>query len=309
MIYVNGCSFTNGIDVADYLLAGYPPELTFNQACSEINNGTMRAKVQSYYNWTSIEYDKIVEGTTQLNYAGYTNRQKRKLRWSAVLSDILDKEIIDNSSPGCDNYSIYIRTCNDVHDLRKQGIEVEKIIVQFTCRTRHAYIKEITPESEEIYGESYLNMNKIDDQFFVRSINHANINHPNYSTAEKYFLETDNSRALELDMPLTSRLLNYFSKLKMYKDAIHGATGIEPIIVDGLFLHMDLISSQGYDLLNGLDKDTYFSRIVSSVFPYGIDSMANMCHGDAVSLTSGMHFTKEVHELFAKHLAGKYFNE
>lgn len=309
MIYVNGCSFTNGIDVADYLLAGYPPELTFNQACEEINNGTMREKVQNYYNWTNIEYDKIVEGTTKLNYAGYTNRQKRKLRWSAVLSDILGKEVVDNSAPGSDNYSIYIRTCNDIYNLRKQGVKVDKIIVQFTCRTRHAYIKEILPESEEIYGDNYLNMNKINDQFFVRSINHANMNNPNYSIAEKYFLETDNYRALELDMPLKTRLLNYFNKLKMYKDAIHGATGIEPIVVDGLFLHMELISSQSYFLLDNLDADTYFGRIVSSLFPHGIDSMANMCSGDTISLTGGMHFTKEVHELFAQHLAKKYFNE
>ena len=161
-----------------------------------------------------------------------------------------------------------------------------------------------------------VNKLKLDDSFFVRSINHGNSSLDNYSIAEKLFLETDNYQALELEMWVNSRLLNYLSTINMYKNAIQGALGIEVIMVDSLFFEMEYVTTiegsehneQCIDIDNP-NPETYLGRTILSLFPNGFDSMARMIDKDHKAFTPGFHFNKEVHELFAKHLAEKYFNE
>ena len=316
VIYVNGCSFTNGVDIADYILDGYPEELSFNDVKHHFNNGTAGDKAFEYLNWRNLKYAEIVPGTTELNFAGKANRLMQQLNWAALLGDITNTTIINKSAPGSDNYGIYLRTCNDIYNLRKQGIDVKKAIIQFTCRTRHAYIKEFRYDSYDVYRPALLDHNKLDDEFFVRSLNQGSSIADNYSVAEKFFLSTDNRQALELDMWANSRLLNYLSTVNMYKNAIQGALGIEVIMVDSLFFEIEYITvNEGStDIQQTMDIDnpnleTYLGRTILSLFPNGIDSMARMMDKDHKSFTSGFHFNKEVHEKFAKHLAKKYFNE
>jgi hypothetical protein len=315
VIYVNGCSFTNGVDIADYILDGYPEELSFNDVKHCFNNNLAGDKVFEYLNWRNLKYAEIVPGTTELNFAGKTNRLMKQLNWAALLEDITDTTIINKSAPGSDNYGIYLRTCNDIYNLRKQGIDVKKAIIQFTCRTRHAYIKEFRYDSYDIYRPAYLDHNKLDNEFFVRSLNQGSSIADNYSVAEKFFLSTDNRQALELDMWSNSRLLNYLSTVNMYKNAIQGALGIEVIMVDSLFFEIEYttVNEGCNDVQQTMDIDnpnpeTYLGRTILSLFPNGIDSMARMMDKDHKSFTSGFHFNKEVHEKFAKHLAKKYFN-
>lgn len=316
VIYVNGCSFTHGVDIADYILDGYPEELSFNDVKHCFNNNSALDKVMEYLNWRNLKYADIVPGTTELNFAGKANRLMEQLNWASLLGDITDTEIINKSSPGSDNYGIYLRTCNDIYNLRKQGIDVKKAIIQFTCRTRHAYIKEFQWNSYDIYRREYLDYNKLDDAFFVRSLNQGSSLLDNYSVAEKLFLSTDNRNALELDMWVNARLLNYLSIVNMYKNAIQGALGIEVIMVDSLFFELEYVSNiegcsdveQHIDIDNP-NPETYLGRTILSLFPKGFDSMSRMMDNDHKAFTPGFHFNKEVHEKFAEHLAKKYFNE
>lgn len=319
VIYVNGCSFTHGEDIADYILDGYAdiaPELTFNEVKHCFNNDLAVGKVTDYLNWRQPKYAELVPDKGGLNFAGAVTRLREKINWSALLADITDTTVINKSSPGCSNYSIYLRTCNDIYNLKKQGIDVKKAIIQFTCRTRHAYIKEIRWDSYNIYRPALIDNNKLDDAFFVRSLNHGSSMYDNYSVAEKLFLDTDNYMAMEVDMWVNARLLNYLSTLNMYKNAIQGALGIEVIFVDSLFFEMESTTAmegnehveQNIDIDNP-DPDTYLGRTILSLFPSGFDSMGRMMDRDQKAFTPGFHFTKEVHEKFAKHLAKKYFNE
>lgn len=316
VIYVNGCSFTHGEDIADYILDGYPDELSFNDVRHCINHNLAGDKVSDYLNWRQPKYAEFVPGHDGLNFAGKVTRLRKQINWSAILADITNTTIINKSAPGCDNYSIYLRTCNDIYNLKNQGIDVKTAIIQFTCRTRHAYIKEFRWNSYDIYRSDYLDNNKLDDEFFVRSLNHGSVVLDNYSVAEKLFLSTDNYQALELDMWVRSRLLNYLSTINMYKNAIQGALGIEVIMVDSLFFEMEHASTtegnscieHNLDIDNP-DPETFLGRTILSLFPKGFDSMARMMDRDYKAFTPGFHFNKEVHEKFAKHLAKKYFNE
>jgi hypothetical protein len=315
VIYVNGCSFTTGIDIADYILIkGTPPGLSFN----DFTNFSIEAiseHMNNYNIWRYSHYDNVIPGLYQLNYAGLTMRYMLKIRYTAILEKLTGIPVINKSAPGCDNNSIYLRTCNDVYNLKKQGYNVKKIIFQFTDPSRFSYIKETTDFTDKVHGDHYLDFNKLDDDFICRSINHANRNQPSYTDYEKYFIEKNPTPLLEASMKLESKWLNYFSKLNMYKDAIKGATGIEPIMVDSIFMEAELdkdmqkYSEDKFNFLNKPDMDTYIGRIITSLFPKGIDSMARMMDKDEESLTGGFHFNKKVHELFATHLARKYFNE
>lgn len=316
IIYVNGCSFTTGIDIADYLLDDPPPDMSFDEYIDLTDSNLSGSHMVAYNSWKNSHYDKIVPGTLSLNYAGLVNRHMVEVRYTNILEKIIGIPVINRSAPGSDNNSIYLRTCNDVYNLRKQGYNVKKIIFQFTCRTRHSYIKEIGEDAIATYGDRrYFEYNKLDDEFLCRSINHASINHSSYTTAERYFLEHDGKMALETEMQLKSKWLNHFSSLKMYKDSITGETGIEPIMIDSIFTESELFRARKhnppevFNFLTNPDPETYMGRTILSLFPDGIVSMANMVDKDTKSLTAGLHFNKEIHELFAKHLAEKYFNE
>jgi hypothetical protein len=318
VIYVNGCSFTYGEDISDYILDGYNhhDELSFNEVKNCFNDDSAIGKVSNYLNWRQSKYEEFVPDKPGLNFAGLVTRLRKQINWPSLLADITNTTIINKSAPGCDNYSIYLRTCNDIYNLKKQGIDVKKAIIQFTCRTRHAYIKEFRWNSYDIYRPDYLDNNKLDDEFFVRSLNQGSTVIDKYTAAEKLFLSTDNYQALELDIWLRSRLLNYLSKINMYKNAIQGALGIEVIMVDSLFFEIEHAStSEGNTSIESSldidnpDPETYLGRTILSLFPKGFDSMARMIDRDHKAFTPGFHFTKEVHEKFAQHLAKKYFNE
>jgi len=317
IVYVNGCSFTTGIDIADYLLKDPPQDISFNEYLNLTDSGLSGQLVGKYNNWRNNQYAEIVPGTLSLNYAGLANRHMVEIRYTNILEKLIGIPVVNKSAPGSDNNSIYLRTCNDIYNLRKQGYNVKKIIFQFTCKTRHSYIKELDDKFISLYDNDsrYLNYNKLDDEFICRSINYANIGHSSYTPAERYLLENDGYMALETEMKLKSNLLNHFSELKMYKDAIKGETGIEPIMVDSIFTAANLTRAKKsnppevLDFLTNPNPDTYIGRTILSLFPSGMDSMSNMVDKDAKSLTGGLHYNKEIHELFAKHLAEKYFNE
>ncbi len=314
IIYVNGCSFTTGIDISDHLLRDYPNELSFNDYIAMTNSGAPIEHMLAYYQWRDDRYKEILPGTSNFNYEGLVLKNMQKIRYTTILENLLGIPVINKSVPGNDNHSIYLRTCNDVYNLKKQGYNVKKIIFQFTCKTRYSYIKEIS--NADIRSPNF-HFSKLDDEFFCRSFNHASVNMKYHSStdAERYFLDKDTMSALEMDMPLKTRWLNHFSKLKMYKDAIHGETGVEPIMVDSIFTEVDIErnkmcnSEDSFDFLYNPDPNTYTGRTIMSLFPRGMSSMAKMMSKDEKSITAGMHFNKEVHERFAKHLAEKYFNE
>lgn len=315
IIYVNGCSFTTGIEIADYILPGYTKEFSVNEYSSFSFENFFGSDIINYNNWKQEMCAGYTPEDSALTYGGVTYRLEKEIRYTSILEKLVGIPVINAASPGCDNNSIYLRTCNDVYNLRKQGYNVKKIIFQFTGMSRFSYIKETADVTDELYGNYYLNFNKLDDEFMCRSINYANRNQPSYTTHEKHFVENEPTPALEIGMKLKSKWLNTFSKLNMYKDAVKGATGIEPIMVDSIFIEAELdrdrrgYSEHDFDFLNNPDVNTYIGRTMQTLFPQGMDSMAKMMDKNKASLTPGLHFNKEVHELFAEHLARKYFNE
>ena len=136
VIYVNGCSFTSGIDIGDYILEGYPDEISFNDYMTLTDSGAPLERMLAYNQWRDDQYEKMVPGNPGLNYAGLSNRHMREVRYSSILENLIGIPVINKSAPGNDNYSIYIRTCNDVYNLKKQGYNVKKII--FNSLAEHA---------------------------------------------------------------------------------------------------------------------------------------------------------------------------
>lgn len=299
VIYVNGDSFTEGADIADYNLPGYPEEQSLYDL---INNHNPQRNID-YNNW---RHDLLTNNPENV----YIKELQQQRRWPSKLSSIIDKPIINNSYSGSDNFSIFTRTCNDVQKLQENGTIVSKIIIQVTGFMRYSYIRNVeTSSDDDRFTLDLRHMNKIElaDGFFFRHVMPIQMGSPRITPQENEFLKRSIYEELIYDdQPRSSKFISNLLTLKLYKDAVKGATGIEPIIVDSLFMKTHLCWSGDSEYLE--NKDSYASRLFRSVFSDQIESMFDIPDFNEKSLTGGNHFVESVHTKFAQRLAARYFN-
>jgi len=309
IIYVNGCSFTGGTDIADELYEQYPGHISLDYAINTTGHPEAFDRSRQYFNWKQT----LVANDPD----GHILEEEKKLRWSNVLSNILGIDVINNSCAGTDNQSMIIRTCNDIAKLQRQGHVIKKIIIQFTCRTRFSYVRSWDSNSWDI-NKSYIyaidkrNKEKItlDDEFYMRYINHGLIDGDYINPYENIFLKSYNPCILYEKQSEGSQFLNYLLQLKIYKNAIMGSTGIEPIFVDSWFLKLfgcQIVENDVRLYNSSIDSKSIIDRTIAELFPEGFSSMIDICLRDDLVMTPGYHFNSTVHKKFAEHLSERYF--
>ena len=321
IIYINGCSFTYGTDSGDFKLPSYRSDLDLTRigALQSISSGTAGKITADYYDSIRNDLNQIIPGELVKTWAAAAIDHQRENRWSAVLGKTLNMPVINKSIPGVDNFSIALRTINDVKNLRQQGTDVKKIFVQFTCRTRYGFLVENWPIwNVDNYsldtGESEFQLKKLDDEFGVRSLNAGMLSLPDsdITKEEKYFIENYHPDLLLEGSSARAHLVNYVIRLKMMKYFIERELESEVIFLDSWFLcsYAYLLGGNSYSLVEYLltpDNNSFLGSTINDLFPRGVDSMFNMVNDEEISITGGFHYKDFVHKRFADYLANKYF--
>ena len=299
IVYVNGDSFAAGADLGDYLLPDYPEQWTLDDLINKYDPDIG----SRYVSWRSKFYDP----RSELYNQNAINAQF-KLRWSNVLSTIVNKNVINNSYAGADNYSIIVRSCNDIQQLLEEGHTVTHIIIQFTGFNRYSYVRNSNSSHDDRFYYDIKNLFKssMRDGFYFRHIKSSELGTGQLTDKESKFLEKEVLEELVYDdQESSSRLLSHLLTLKLYKDAIKGCAGVEPIFVDSLFMksYFRYTDTERY-LISG----SYINDIFNYIFPGSMLSMYDIPDFyNEKSITGGRHFVSSVHERFAKLLAERYF--
>jgi hypothetical protein len=298
VIYVNGDSFAAGTDLADHLIPGCPEE----QSLDDLMNRHDSKRIMDYVNWRHDYYNKM--DTKPLMAIEEANR------WSSKLSKIIDKPVINKAHPGSDNFSIFIRTCSDVNKLKAQGYRISKIIIQITGFMRYSYIRDKMYSANKVFNLDLnaLHRLELEDGFFIRHVMPIQMESDKITEKENEFLKRSFYEECVYDDQLsTTKLIGNLLTLKMYKDAVKGATGIDPLIVDSWFMKSYLIYTDTEKYLE--NKNSYESKLFREIFSDQFITMFDIPDFNEKSLTAGGHFNLTVHEKFAKLLAERYFNE
>lgn len=299
IVYVNGDSFSAGADLADYLLPDYPEQWTLNDL---INNYDPDIGSR-YVNWRHKFYDARSEFYSQ----DALNAQDR-LRWSSILASTVDRTVINNSYAGADNYSITVRSCNDIQKLISKGYTITHVIIQFTGFNRYSYVRNSNNSRDNRFYYDIRNQSKssMKDGFYLRHIKSSELNTGQLTDKESKFLEKEVLDELVYeDQDSSSRLLSHLLTLKLYKDAIKGVSGVDPIFVDSLFMKSYFRYT---DTEKHLISGSYINDVFNYIFPGSMLSMYDIPDFyNEKSITGGRHFDRFVHEKFSKLLAERYF--
>lgn len=297
IVYVIGDSFTNGIELADYMLPNYPGEVSLNDQY----NSNINELASNYILWKQqITKDNF-------NLHKFLRNNEELLRWSNQLSTIIDLPVINKSFCGADNFSIFVIAMKDLENLINSGHIIEKVIIQITSFDRISYINDKTV-LENHFGYPVDTTRHLNDNYVMRSLNPAMHNQWNLITpVENKFLE-NHIMKLGDELQLTNSYHKIFLynllQLKLWKKSIKGITGQDPIIVDSLFIAY--ILQNKYMSVN-LDEDIFLKDIFDDIFDNNLLSMSNICNLDEKCLTHGLHFTHHVHNKFAHMIADRYF--
>ena len=153
IIYVNGCSFTEGCDMADHMYPFFEKYYSLNEIRSEdlkVRERKQAAALKQKYKFNdTLANESLVQSIFEF---------ERNSRWSNKLADKLGRSVYNLSSQGGTSmYAIGHRTMADLHVLQHQGYTITDIIIQVTAPGRYSFFgPTIVPGvgSLELYGAS-----------------------------------------------------------------------------------------------------------------------------------------------------------
>jgi hypothetical protein len=284
VIYVNGDSFTEGCDIADHLYPNFNKNYSSNELLSIPFRQAIENQVKSIQEKADFGQMYPVENLGFLEY-------ERTLRWSSVLETILNKPVLNLSSRGGSSmYAIAYKTIADVVALKDQGYNITDIIIQITAGGRFDIFKN-TEDHEEPPGKSNI---------LRYNITSANRHMSKYKDMMEHILSHETFEYSDY------RVLH---DMFMLKHALTALTNARIIFVDSLF-YKKTISGDRFFTLNhcNVSNDMHIVKFKKQLDQEIELSMLECVEPDEPeTMTTGMHFTAKVHELFAKKIAERYF--
>jgi hypothetical protein len=284
VIYINGDSFTEGCDIADHLYPNFNKNYSSNELLSIPFRQAIENQVKSIQEKADFGQMYPVENLGFLEY-------ERTLRWSSVLETILNKPVLNLSSKGGSSmYAIAYKTIADVVALKDQGYNITDIIIQITAGGRFDIFKN-TEDYEEPPGLS-------------------NILRYNITSANRYMSEYKDM----MEQILSHETFEYndyrvLHDIFMLKHTLIALTNARIIFVDSLFYKKTLSGDKFFTLKNcNVSDDMHVVKFKKQLDQEIELSMLECVEPDEPeTMTTGMHFTAKVHELFAKKIAERYF--
>jgi len=284
VIYVNGDSFTEGCDIADHLYPNFNKNYSSNELLAIPFKQAIQNQLTSLQEKAEFSQKYPVENSGFIAY-------ERTLRWSSILETILNRPVLNLSSKGGSSmYAIVYKTIADVVALKDQGYNITDIIIQITAGGRFDIFKN-TEDYEEPPGQS-------------------NILRYNIMSANRYMSKYKDM----MEQILSHETFEYndyrvLHDMFMLKHALTALTNARIIFVDSLFYKKTLSGDKFFTLKNcNVSDDMHvvkFKKQLDQEIELGMLECVEP--DEPETMTTGMHFTAKVHELFAKKIVERYF--
>jgi hypothetical protein len=281
IIYVNGCSFTEGCDIGNHLYPFFKKYYSFNEIISQDAKHVERNQVSHIQN-----KNKFV--TTHANYDLVKSifQYEAEKRWSSQLANILDRSVVNISSHGGSSmYAVAHRTMADLSALRQQGHTISDVIIQLTFPGRYSF-----------FGQ-------VDDMDEPQLDRHGRF----YHIKSGAIINPQNLRRSLLEE------ICYEETHEMLKYAVEAVTRARVIFVDSAFYIKDLHGPSHFRFTlqsHWLKKNSHdylldFKKTLDEEVKLSMLTIIDPDEPD--TLTASMHVTEKVHKKFAEQIAERYF--
>jgi len=292
VIYVNGDSFTEGCDTADYLL----PFETTNYSLNDIRTSDPVRKLSTIKRQQEFIKKRSSICSSDANLADMISKETKKNRWSSELERLLGKQVMNLSSHGGSSmFAICYRTISDIYELVKRGYEVTDILLQVTAMSRTSVFQNIEDREEPV--RSHLEHKR----YMIKSGNIFYSTEDMKDYVREYFT---------LEKP-GFNLYRYFHDLYVLKHTLKSMVpNARLIFLDSAF-HKNTIYPPGTPFEDDVDLRLLgYNHVLDfkKEFEETLDlCMLNFLNPDEKELSSGLHFTKTIHDRFAEAVAERYF--
>jgi len=282
VIYVGGDSYAAGEDLADHLIPGYAYRST-NDLLNALNTDKLAEEI---YSWI-IRRNEFIDKTNSHKLWTDTCHE---LWWSSVLEKLLSKKVMNISSKGGSSvYAICYRAVYDIKELQAAGYKITDAIIQLTGTGRYSFFTRA--KDKNIPYEKY-------------QITSFNTSH---STFKRLTDEIVKIEDYEMSLYRT------FYELYVTEILIENLIGKKPIFVDSMFFkhsefHLPDPRFNPFNLIVDNNHPSFVTDFSKSLGERTEFSMRDCVeHNDEKVWTTNYHFTREVHERFAKKIAERYF--
>lgn len=289
IIYVNGDSFTQGCDIADHLYPSFKKNYSLNELLAVPFREAVANQQAGIEAKAEYQKEHPESNSKFLEY-------ERQYRWSTRLEAILNRPVMNISSHGGSSmYAIAYRTIADVIALQNDGYNITDIIIQITACGRFSIFK-----NTEIFEEPPGTRHHRHSNYNIFTTNAMSSRGTKYQSLVEQMLLHESFEFNEY------RVLH---DLLMLKSALASLTGARIIIVDSVFYKKTISGDKFFTL----DKCNLAENNHIVQFKKQLDSEIELSMLECVdpdepdTITTGMHFTAKVHDLFAKKIAERYF--
>lgn len=272
-IYCCGDSFTDGTELVDHLLPGYPG--------LKATNNLLVNKDEKIWSATRFKEGRKYFGTEEK----YRQTQK-DAAWPGRLLKLDNRlSVINGSRDGISIVGIANRTLIDLMSIYNRSDSVDVVFIQLTSPTRLEIYNQKHPDkyfmNERTFGWIDTFETKVEQHLGVATVKH-------YSVVE-------NS-------------IKYLYNMCMIKNAVKGITGTYPVflgsyaefirnVVDPLIHRSELINN---DTINCLLSNSGILNIPDD------DIMSTIHEKNQFLYTPISHFEQRTHDLYANHIYNKY---
>ena len=194
LIYVNGDSFTAGVELQDYVIPGWPGAVSSDFDSSKI-----------YAEWSKIQYK------WRENY-GFREfiEEEKKHAWPARLKKFNNNISIINSSVGGSSIAAIIyRTVKDLEEIKLQNKQVDCVFIQLTSAKRVEFVR-------------------LNEPYYIKS---STIFDAINTTDKNDILLKEISKDMLTHYTDEHWCIKYIYDLLILKNCVHGLSGVYPIFL------------------------------------------------------------------------------
>jgi len=294
IIYVNGCSFTEGCDIGDHMYPFFKKYYSLKEFISQGAKHVERTQISQLQN-----KDKFVETSANHDLVKSIFQYEAEKRWSSQLADILGRSVVNISSQGGSSmYAIAHRTMADLSALQQQGHTISDVIIQLTFPGRYSFFGKVADmyEPQPARNGRY---------YHIKSGTVTNPQNLRASLLEEICYEE------------TQEMAHYrwLHEVYMLKYAIEAVTRARVIFVDSAFYIRDFYGPSHFRFTlqshwlkkNSQDYLLDFKKTLDEEVKLSMLTVIDPDEPDTV--TASMHVTEKVHRQFAESVARTYFND
>lgn len=302
-IYVNGDSFTSGVELADYLIPEWPGFLKKDTRHRELKKQIIKYENQRHIRFHQyVNVDSFNSLSTPLHFYDdpkpntcllyeILHTKERNHAWPNLLNLFSDKlNIINNSLAGAGIAGIAQRSILDLFKLRQSGSVPDIVIIQLTSTARQ--------EMYDLNNDAFMYEMPMTENGFYFKNEHKNIAREIIKVYEKHHY-----------------LCKYLHTLGYLNESVKSITGKYPILIDSInleFILRDIEELEEY--LRGKDMNLRLEELqtliqLSRIKLVDSTTMLKISQDVENPECPLGHLAQKVHDRFAKYIFKTYIKE